>query len=96
MNYFDNRRSFIKKASALVGAFSINSFFNQLHAESWKEATNPSDLSSTLFSQYKIHTTSISIENIHCVRVSPHVYTKLSDMDRLVEALGKIATMAKG
>lgn len=57
---------------------------------------NPSDLSSILFNTYKIHTTSISLENIHCVRISPHVYTKLSDLDRLVEALGKIATKSKG
>lgn len=53
---------------------------------------NPVELSSKLFSDYKIHTTAIALENIHCVRVSPHVYTKLADLDRLVEALEKIAS----
>jgi selenocysteine lyase/cysteine desulfurase len=55
------------------------------------EGKSPMELGSKLMEQYKIHTTSISLENIHCVRVSPHVYTKISDLDRLVEALGKIA-----
>jgi selenocysteine lyase/cysteine desulfurase len=55
------------------------------------EGIFPAELGSKLMSQYKIHTTSISLENIHCVRVSPHVYTKISDLDRLVEALEKIA-----
>lgn len=56
------------------------------------EGMIPVDLSSKLFSFYKIHTTAIALENIHCVRVSPHVYTKLSDLDRLVEALEKITS----
>ncbi|WP_242617382.1 hypothetical protein [Cecembia calidifontis] len=142
MNNPENRRSFFKKAGALLGAFSVNSLFHQLHAATWKEAfrsfegwtpqelasnedywankakeipgvkihtslkaayscalagvsikgMNPVELSSKLFSDYKIHTTAIALENIHCVRVSPHVYTKLADLDRLVEALEKIAS----
>jgi selenocysteine lyase/cysteine desulfurase len=55
------------------------------------EGLTPVELGSRLMSKYKIHTTSISLENIHCVRVSPHVYTKISDLDRLIEALGNIA-----
>jgi selenocysteine lyase/cysteine desulfurase len=55
------------------------------------EGLTPLELGSRLMSKYKIHTTSISLENIHCVRVSPHVYTKISDLDRLIEALGNIA-----
>lgn len=55
------------------------------------EGMSPAELSAKLMGNYKIHTTSISIENIHCVRVSPHVYTKISDLDRLIEALWKIS-----
>lgn len=55
------------------------------------EGMSPGELSAKLMEKYKIHTTSISIENIHCVRVSPHVYTKISDLDRLIEALWKIS-----
>lgn len=55
------------------------------------DGMTPGDLGSRLMRDYKIHTTSISLENIHCVRVSPHVYTKLSDLDKLVEALDKIS-----
>jgi selenocysteine lyase/cysteine desulfurase len=49
------------------------------------------DLERNLMQKYKIHTSPISLENINLVRVSPHVYTKLSDLDRLVDALEKIA-----
>ncbi|WP_291786118.1 aminotransferase class V-fold PLP-dependent enzyme [Cecembia sp.] len=55
------------------------------------EGKTPGELSDVLMQQFKIHTTSISLENIQCVRVSPHVYTKISDLDRLVDALGKIS-----
>ena len=55
------------------------------------DGMTPGELGSRLMRDYKIHTTSISLENIHCVRVSPHVYTKISDLDRLVEALWKIS-----
>ena len=51
----------------------------------------PSELEGKLMRDYKIHTTPISIANINCVRVSPHVYTKISDLDKLVQGLEKIA-----
>ena len=30
-------------------------------------------------------------ENISCVRITPHVYTRLQDLDKLVYAIEKIA-----
>jgi selenocysteine lyase/cysteine desulfurase len=56
----------------------------------------PAALSSALFDKYKIHTVGIVWENISCVRVTPHVYTTLPDLDKLVAAIGEIATSAKG
>jgi selenocysteine lyase/cysteine desulfurase len=56
------------------------------------EGLTPGELERELMLKYKIHTSPISFENIHLVRVSPHVYTKLSDLDRLVEAMKKIAS----
>jgi selenocysteine lyase/cysteine desulfurase len=55
------------------------------------DGITPGKLSSKLMRDYKIHTTSISLENIHCVRVSPHVYTRITDLDKLVYALHKIS-----
>lgn len=55
------------------------------------EGVKPVDLSARLFEQYKIHTTAIDWENIHCVRITPHVYTTLKDLDKLVDAIKKIA-----
>ncbi len=48
---------------------------------------NPSDVASFLFTKYKIHSVAINWENIHGVRITPNVYTRLKDLDRLVEAL---------
>ena len=33
-----DRRLFLKQATALAGAFSVNSLFNQTHAADWKAA----------------------------------------------------------
>ena len=49
------------------------------------------ELDNQLFSKYKIHTVSIKWENIHCVRITPHVYSKLKDLDKLIEAITQIA-----
>lgn len=55
------------------------------------EGLKPGEVDKQLIEKYKIHTVGIEWENISCVRVTPHVYTKLEHLDRLVEALEKIA-----
>ncbi len=55
----------------------------------------PQELDSLLFAKYKIHTVGINWENIHCVRVTPHVYTRIKDLDKLVLALKEIAAEKK-
>jgi selenocysteine lyase/cysteine desulfurase len=55
------------------------------------DGMKPNELDAALWGKYKIHTTSIVWENISCVRITPHVYTTIADMDKLVRALGEIA-----
>ncbi len=55
----------------------------------------PTELDGKLFEKYKIHTVGITWENVSCVRVTPHVYTTLQDLDTLVGAIGDIAAQAK-
>jgi selenocysteine lyase/cysteine desulfurase len=55
------------------------------------EGMKPADVASTLHSKHKIHTVSIDWENIHGVRVTPHVYTSTKDLDRLVKAVREMA-----
>lgn len=55
----------------------------------------PVDLSNELFDKYKIHTVGIVWENVSCVRVTPHVYTTLPDLDKLVTAITEIAGRKK-
>ena len=44
-----------------------------------------------LFRHYKVHTSPIKWEKVNGPRVTPHVYTRLYDLDRLVEAISKLA-----
>lgn len=55
------------------------------------DGLTPQELDSALFARYKIHVVGINWENIHCVRITPHVYTKLKDMDKLITAITEIA-----
>lgn len=49
-------------------------------------------LDNELFNTYKIHTVGIVWENISCVRITPHVYTKTKDLDKLISAITSIAS----
>ncbi|MBX2953354.1 MAG: aminotransferase class V-fold PLP-dependent enzyme [Leadbetterella sp.] len=51
------------------------------------EGKEASEIESFLFSKYKIHTSPIKWEALNGVRITPHVYTTLKDLDRLKEAL---------
>lgn len=64
--------------SCALGTFSI-------------DGITPGDIVTKLMSDYQIHTTGIVWENVSAVRVTPHVYTTTKDLDRLIEAVGKIA-----
>lgn len=55
------------------------------------DGMTPGELDSALFSKYKIHTVGIVWENISCVRITPHVYTRIEDLDKLVKAITEIA-----
>jgi selenocysteine lyase/cysteine desulfurase len=55
------------------------------------DGMKPADLENKLFSKFKIHSVAIVWENISCVRITPHVYTRIQDLDRLVMALEQIA-----
>jgi selenocysteine lyase/cysteine desulfurase len=48
-------------------------------------------IESELFAKYKIHTTPVKWEKLDGVRVTPHVYTTLQDLDRLLEAINYLA-----
>lgn len=55
--------------------------------ESWKA----NDIEARLYEKQKIHTTSIVLEKINGIRVTPNVYTNLYDLDLLVKGLTDIA-----
>ncbi len=59
------------------------------------DGITPADFESLLFNKYKIQTVGIVWENISCVRVTPHVYTTLQDLDTLVKAISEIAKNKK-
>jgi len=59
------------------------------------DGVTPNLLMTTLFDRYKIHTVGIDYQNIHCIRVTPHVYTTIADLDRFVGAMSEIAASKK-
>lgn len=65
--------------SCALGTFSI-------------DGMDVGETGSKLMADFQIHTTSIKWENVNAVRVTPHVYTTTRDLDRLIEAVQKIAS----
>ncbi|MFT4153370.1 aminotransferase class V-fold PLP-dependent enzyme [Parafilimonas sp.] len=59
------------------------------------DGLSPGDFNNLLFDNYKIHAVGIVWENVSCVRITPHVYTPTSDLDKLVTAIADIAAKAK-
>ena len=51
----------------------------------------PSDLAKTLLKKYKIWTVAIDSANVQGVRVTPHIYTTIEELDLFVTALKEIA-----
>jgi selenocysteine lyase/cysteine desulfurase len=58
------------------------------------DGMTPGELDAALFNEFKIHTVGIVWENVSCVRITPHVYTRLQDLDKLVYAIEKLAKKA--
>lgn len=58
------------------------------------DGMTPGQVAGDLFNKYKIHTVGIVWENISCVRVTPHVYTRVADLDLLVQAIGEMSRQA--
>lgn len=54
------------------------------------DGITPQALQQTLFRNYRLFTVAIDHEDVQGVRVSPHVYTRLSDLDVLVAAIHDI------
>jgi selenocysteine lyase/cysteine desulfurase len=55
------------------------------------EGWEPGPLQEKLFNDYKIFTTPITHDEFKGVRVTPHVYTTLNDLNYFVSAVDKIA-----
>ncbi|MBT1699801.1 aminotransferase class V-fold PLP-dependent enzyme [Fulvivirgaceae bacterium PWU4] len=55
------------------------------------DGIEPETISSRMMLEHQIIVTAIKWENISGVRITPHVYTSLKDLDRFVEAVHKIA-----
>jgi hypothetical protein len=59
------------------------------------DGMTPGEIDNALLNNYKIHTVGIVWENISCVRITPHVYTRIQDLDKLVFAIRELADKQK-
>ncbi len=55
------------------------------------EGRNARQIDKFLMKEYSIHTVGIEYEKVNGIRVTPHVYTSLEDLDRLLEGLRAFA-----
>jgi selenocysteine lyase/cysteine desulfurase len=55
------------------------------------DGMTPGELDNVLYTNYKIHTVGIVWDSVSCVRITPHVYTRIQDLDKLVNAIETIA-----
>jgi selenocysteine lyase/cysteine desulfurase len=55
------------------------------------KGVEPGQVASELFKRSRIHTSATVWENISGVRITPHVYTPIKDLDRLVDTIHAIA-----
>ena len=91
-NYWCNKAIKIPKVKLYT---SLKDEYSCAIANFTIEGLKPEDIDAKLFEKKKIHCTTINHENVHGVRITPHVYTTLRDLDRLVEGITEIATMEK-
>ncbi len=50
-------------------------------------------IESKLFEKFKVHTSPTKWEKLNGVRITPHVYTSIRDLDRLLEAINYVAKL---
>jgi selenocysteine lyase/cysteine desulfurase len=91
-NYWATR---VRKMSGVTLHTSLDPKFSCAICGVSIHGMTPNALMTTLFDRYKIHTVGIDYEDIHCVRITPHVYTTIADLDKLVDAMGEIAASKK-
>jgi selenocysteine lyase/cysteine desulfurase len=87
-NYWTNKVKDLPKVNI---ATSSDPNFSCAIALLQVEGMTPGEVGNFLFKNYKIHTTSINWENIHGVRITPNVYTRTKDLDRLVKAITELS-----
>jgi len=56
------------------------------------EGKTPNELANTLYDNYRIFTVAIDHGPVQGVRITPHLYTTIADLDLLVKAIKDIAT----
>ena len=83
--------SAVKKIPGVKLHTSLNPLYSCAICGVSIDGLTPQELDNQLFSKYKIHTVNVNWENIHCVRITPHVYTKIKDLDKLIMAITQIA-----
>lgn len=93
------RLNFLKKYwTDQVKSLSKIKFYTPLENNSCAIATvgiegkEANEIESYLFENYGIHTVSIIWEDVNGIRVTPHVYTSLSELDLLVKGLTELAS----
>jgi selenocysteine lyase/cysteine desulfurase len=52
---------------------------------------SPVDVANVLYDKYRIFTVAIETPDVKGIRVTPHLYTTLGDLEKFVRALGELS-----
>lgn len=77
----------LKDQERLIFYTSHNPRFSGAIASMQIKGIEPSEVENVLTNKFRIHVTNVEIGNINGIRISPNVYTRLPDLDRLVEGV---------
>jgi selenocysteine lyase/cysteine desulfurase len=57
------------------------------------EGKEAGELESKLFQKFKVHTSPTKWEKLNGIRITPHVYTSITDLDRLLEGINYLSKL---
>jgi selenocysteine lyase/cysteine desulfurase len=87
-NYWVNALSTNKKVSFCIPK---NQDYSGALASFSIEGLTSDKIADTLHSKFAIHAVAMKVQNIDCVRITPHVYTSFAELDNFISAVNKIS-----
>jgi selenocysteine lyase/cysteine desulfurase len=87
--YLLERISGLKKVKVYT---SVNALYSCGMATFGVEGTDAGEIENYLFKKYNIHSSAVNVEKVNGIRISPHIYTTLQELDVLITGIKELAS----